>query len=136
MLYEVITTLENPNSYMPQQFNNPANPKMHRETTADEIWRDTDGRIDFFIAGVGTGGTITGVGERLKQKNPHIKIIAVEPAESAVISGERAGAHKIQGIGAGFIPQILNTKIIDEIVKVSSESAFLASKKIARTEVV
>ncbi|WP_105616199.1 cysteine synthase A [Vallitalea okinawensis] len=123
-----------PNSFLPQQFNNPANPEVHRKTTAEEIWRDTDGQVDIFVAGVGTGGTITGVGEVLKAKNPNIKIVAVEPFGSPVLSGDKPGPHKIQGIGAGFIPQILNTDVIDEIIKVKNEEAFESSKKLAETE--
>lgn len=122
------------NSYMPQQFNNPANPEIHRKTTAEEIWRDTQGKVDVFIAGVGTGGTITGVGEVLKERNPNIKIIALEPKESPVLSGGVAGAHKIQGIGAGFIPQVLNREIIDEIMLVSHEDAGRIARKIAKEE--
>ncbi|NLM43014.1 MAG: cysteine synthase A [Clostridiales bacterium] len=122
------------NSFVPQQFENPANPEYHKNTTAEEIWRDTDGKVDIFVAGVGTGGTITGVGEVLKQKNPDIKIVAVEPADSPVLSGGQKGAHKIQGIGAGFIPKILNMEIIDEIFKVEDERAFEASRKLARSE--
>lgn len=125
---------EHEKSFIPQQFNNAANPSIHRNTTAEEIWKDTDGNIDVFIAGVGTGGTITGVGEVLKKRNPNIKIIAVEPADSPVISGGQPGPHKIQGIGAGFIPGNLNTEIIDDVVKVSNEDAILTSNKAAVTE--
>ena len=129
---ELSTQIEN--SFIPQQFNNPANPKIHSETTAEEIWRDTNGEIAAFVAGVGTGGTITGVGEVLKEKNPDIKIIAVEPYDSAVLSGSAPGPHKIQGIGAGFIPSILNTRIIDEIYKVRTEDAYITAQALARTE--
>lgn len=122
------------NSFIPQQFNNPANADAHEKTTAEEIWRDTEGKVDIFIAGVGTGGTITGVGRGLKKKNPNIKIIAIEPEASAVLSGEQAGPHKIQGIGAGFIPSILDTNVIDKIVKVSNENAYKAAREIAKTE--
>jgi cysteine synthase A len=125
---------ETENSYMPLQFENPANPQVHRETTAEEIWNDTDGEVDIFVAGVGTGGTITGVGEVLKQRNPRIKIIAVEPADSPVLSGGKAGAHGIQGIGAGFIPKILNMDILDEIICVTNENAFETAQKLARSE--
>jgi cysteine synthase A len=117
-----------------QQFNNPANPEIHRNTTAEEIWRDTDGKVDIFIAGIGTGGTITGVGEALKAKNPKVNIIAVEPAGSPVLSGGSSGPHKIQGIGAGFVPKILNTEIYDEIITVDNEDAFATSKTIAASE--
>ena len=123
-----------PNSFLPQQFNNPANPKIHRETTAEEIWRDTGGEVAAFIAGVGTGGTITGVGEALKAKNPDIKIIAVEPYDSAVLSGSAPGSHQIQGIGAGFIPSVLNLDIVDEIYKVRNNEAYTTSQELARTE--
>ncbi|GHV14197.1 cysteine synthase A [Spirochaetia bacterium] len=123
-----------PGSYIPQQFNNPANPEVHRRTTAEEIWRDTDGQVAAFIAGIGTGGTITGVGEALKEKNPKIKIIAVEPYDSAVLSGSAPGPHKIQGIGAGFVPHVLNTKIYDEIYKVRTDDAFLTAQRLAEKE--
>ena len=122
------------NGFMPQQFKNAANPEIHRKTTAEEIWADTDGNVDIFIAGVGTGGTITGVGEVLKQKKPSVKIIAVEPADSPVLSGGSAGPHKIQGIGAGFVPEVLNTGIIDEIIQVSNEDAGNMTRKIIREE--
>ena len=121
-------------AYIPQQFNNPANPAIHRKTTAIEIWEDTGGQVDIFIAGVGTGGTITGVGEVLKEKNPKIKIIAVEPSDSSVLSGGKSGPHKIQGIGAGFVPNVLNVKIYDEIFKVRNEDAFTVSRELARNE--
>jgi cysteine synthase A len=123
-----------PNSFIPQQFNNPANPEIHRRTTAEEIWRDTDGQVAAFISGVGTGGTITGVGEALKAKNPDIKIIAVEPYDSPVLSGGAPGPHKIQGIGAGFVPNVLNINVIDEIYKVRTEDAFIASQRLAAEE--
>ncbi|WP_333593626.1 cysteine synthase A [Anaerospora hongkongensis] len=122
------------NSYLPQQFNNPANPEIHRKTTAEEIWRDTDGKVDVFVAGVGTGGTVTGVGEVLKRYNPNVKIVAVEPADSPVLSGGNPGPHKIQGIGAGFVPQVINTAIIDEIFKVKNEEAFTATRNLAKRE--
>lgn len=125
---------EIPNSFIPGQFVNPANPKAHFDTTGPEIYEDTDGKVDIFVAGVGTGGTITGVGEYLKQKNPNTKIVAVEPATSAVLSTGIAGSHKIQGIGAGFIPDVLNTKIYDEIISVSNEDAFKTGKAIGREE--
>lgn len=125
---------ETPHSFIPQQFTNPANPEIHRKTTAEEIWRDTDGLVDIFVGGVGTGGTITGVGEVLKQKNPNIRIVAVEPNDSPVLSGGNSGPHKIQGIGAGFVPDILNTGIIDEIFKVKNEEAFEGSRSLANTE--
>ncbi len=121
-------------AFIPQQFNNLANPAIHRKTTASEIWNDTDGDVDIFIAGVGTGGTITGVGEVLREKNPKVKIVAVEPADSPVLSGGKSGPHKIQGIGAGFIPEILNVTIYDEIFKVKNEDAFQTSRDLARTE--
>lgn len=125
---------QTPNSYIPQQFKNPANPEIHRKTTAEEIWRDTDGKVDIFIAGVGTGGTVTGVGEVLKAKNPGVKIIAVEPNDSPVLSGGNSGPHKIQGIGAGFVPDIFNKDVIDEIFKVKNEEAFETARKLSKTE--
>ena len=125
---------EIPNSFIPGQFVNPANPKAHRETTGPEIWDDTDGKVDFFVAGVGTGGTVTGVGEYLKSKNPNVKVVAVEPASSAVLSTGVAGPHKIQGIGAGFVPDVLNTKIYDEIIAVKNEDAFETGKLIGKKE--
>jgi len=129
---ELVATL--PHAIMLQQFNNLANPEIHRQTTAEEIWRDTNGQIDFFVAGIGTGGTITGVGEVLKKKNPNIKIIAVEPADSPLLSQGKAGPHKIQGIGAGFVPAILNREVIDEIVTVKNEDALYTGRELARTE--
>ena len=125
---------ETPNSFIPGQFVNPANPEAHRKTTGPEIYEDTDGNVDIFVAGVGTGGTVTGVGEYLKSKNPNIKIVAVEPESSAVLSTGVAGPHKIQGIGAGFVPDVLNTKIYDEILPVSNEDAFATGKLIGKTE--
>jgi cysteine synthase A len=123
-----------PKAFMPQQFKNPANPQVHRETTALEIWEDTEGRLDVLVAGVGTGGTITGVAEVIKGKKPAVKAVAVEPADSPVLSGGKAGPHKIQGIGAGFIPDILNREIIDEVVAVSNEDAFTMAKRMAKEE--
>lgn len=123
-----------PNSFMPQQFKNPANPEIHRQTTAEEIWNDTDGKIDIFVGGVGTGGTITGVGEVIKKRRPSLKVIAVEPADSPVLAGGKPGPHKIQGLGAGFVPDILNMKVIDEIIPVKNEEAFAASRQLARQE--
>lgn len=122
------------NSFIPAQFENPANPEIHKKTTGPEIWDDTQGKVDIFVAGVGTGGTISGVGEYLKEKNPNVKVVAVEPVNSAVLSGEPAEPHKIQGIGAGFIPKALNTDIYDEIIKVENEEAFEGGRDIARTE--
>ena len=125
---------EIPNSFIPGQFTNPANPAAHRATTAQEIWEDTDGKIDLFVAGIGTGGTITGTGEGLKAHNPGIRIVGVEPASSPVISQGKAGPHKIQGIGAGFVPDILNTDILDEVLTVTNEDAYATAKELARTE--
>ncbi|MBO5543415.1 MAG: cysteine synthase A [Oscillospiraceae bacterium] len=125
---------EIPNAFIPGQFVNPANAAAHRETTGPEIWADTDGGVDIFVAGVGTGGTITGVGEYLKAQNPDVKIVAVEPASSPVLSQGTAGAHKIQGIGAGFVPEVLNTAIYDEVIAVSNEDAFAAGRQMGRTE--
>jgi cysteine synthase A len=122
------------NAYIPQQFNNPANAEIHRRTTAKEIWEDTDGNVDIFVAGIGTGGTITGVGEVLKQRNPKVKVVAVEPADSPVLSNGKPGPHKIQGIGAGFVPQVLNTGIYDEIFRVKNEEAFRAGRLLAQKE--
>jgi cysteine synthase A len=131
---------EHPNAYMPMQFNNPSNPEIHRKTTAEEIWRDTQGNVDIFVAGVGTGGTITGVGEVLKARNPNVKIVAVEPATSPIISQKMAGQemkpgrHKIQGIGAGFIPGILNIDILDEVILVQDDDAFAVARRLAKEE--
>ena len=125
---------EMPNSFIPQQFQNPANPEIHRKTTAEEIWRDTDGQVDILISGIGTGGTITGVSEVIKPRKPSFKAVAVEPADSAVLSGNPPGPHKIQGIGAGFIPDVLKTELIDEIVQVQNDEAFAASRRLAREE--
>jgi cysteine synthase A len=123
-----------PNSYIPQQFKNPANPEIHRKTTGEEIWRDTDGEVDLFIAGVGTGGTVSGVGETLKQKKPNVKVIAVEPFDSPVLSGGKPGSHKLQGIGAGFVPDTFNPKVIDEIYQVKTDEAFATCRKLAKNE--
>ena len=125
---------EIPDSFIPGQFVNPANPAVHRATTGPEIWEDTDGKVDIFVAGVGTGGTITGVGEYLKSQNPAVKVVAVEPASSPVLSKGTAGAHKIQGIGAGFVPAVLNTSVYDEVIAVENEDAFAAGKKIGKSE--
>jgi cysteine synthase A len=127
-------TASTPNAYMPQQFNNPANPEIHRKTTAEEIWNDTDGEIDILVAGVGTGGTITGISEVIKKRKPTFKAIAVEPEASPVLSGGQPGPHKIQGIGAGFVPQVLDRSIIDEIVKVSNDNAGITARRLAREE--
>jgi cysteine synthase A len=121
-------------SFVPQQFKNPANPEVHRLTTAQEIWDDTDGAVDILVGGVGTGGTITGVGEALKARKPGVKVIAVEPFDSPVISGGQPGPHKIQGIGAGFVPDVLNTGIIDEVITVKNEDAFAAARRLAQEE--
>ena len=125
---------EIPNSFIPGQFVNPANPAAHRATTGPEIWNDTDGQVDIFVAGVGTGGTLTGVGEYLKSKNPDVKIVAMEPASSPVLSEGRSGAHKIQGIGAGFVPDVLNTKVYDEIITIENDDAFAGGKLLAKHE--
>jgi cysteine synthase A len=129
---EIVATL--PNGFMPQQFRNPANPKIHRETTAEEIWADTDGEVDFAIAGVGTGGTITGIAEVLKQRKPSFQAIAVEPINSPVLSGGKSGPHKIQGIGAGFIPEVLRMDLIDEVITVPDDDAIVYSRRLAREE--
>ena len=125
---------EIPDSFIPGQFVNPANPAVHKATTGPEIWADTDGKVDFFVAGVGTGGTITGVGEYLKAQDPAVKVVAVEPADSPVLSEGRSGSHKIQGIGAGFVPDVLNTKVYDEIIPVANENAFATGRQIGRIE--
>ena len=125
---------EIPNSFIPGQFVNPANPKAHFETTGPEIYADTDGEVDIFVAGVGTGGTVTGVGQYLKSKNPNVKVVAVEPASSAVLSGKPSGAHKIQGIGAGFVPDVLDTAVYDEIIPVENEDAFISGREIGKNE--
>ncbi len=125
---------ETANSFIPDQFTNPANPAIHRTTTAEEIWKDTDGKIDIFVAGVGTGGTITGVSEVLKEKNPALTVIAVEPEDSPVLSGGKPGPHKIQGIGAGFIPPLLNREIVDEVITVSNDDAFATARELATSE--
>ena len=125
---------EIPNSFIPGQFVNPANPAVHRATTGPEIWEDTDGKVDIFVAGVGTGGTVTGVGEYLKSRNPRVKIVAVEPASSPVLSKGVSGSHKIQGIGAGFVPDVLDTKVYDEVIPVENEDAFAAGRLVGRKE--
>ena len=125
---------ETPNSFIPQQFNNPANPQIHRETTAEEIWRDTDGRVDILVSGVGTGGTITGVAEVVKSRKPKFKAIAVEPADSPVLSGGKPGPHKIQGIGAGFVPQVLRMDLVDEVIKVTNDNAGIMARRLAKEE--
>jgi cysteine synthase A len=124
----------NPNYFMPQQFKNPANPEIHRLTTAEEIWRDTEGRVDILVSGVGTGGTITGIAEVIKKRKPEFKAIAVEPADSPVLSGGKPGAHKIQGIGAGFVPEVLRRDLVDEIIKVTNENAGIIARRLAKEE--
>ncbi len=119
---------------MPQQFKNPANPEIHRKTTAEEIWKDTDGKVDFLVAGVGTGGTLTGVGEVIKSRKPSFKVVAVEPDASPVLSGGEKGPHKIQGIGAGFVPEVLNTNIYDEVIRVKDDEAFEIARRMAKEE--
>ncbi|MHC4423827.1 MAG: cysteine synthase A [Planctomycetota bacterium] len=125
---------ETDGAFMPQQFKNPANPQIHRETTAEEIWKDTDGMVDIFVAGIGTGGTITGVGEVLKSRKPSIKTIAIEPADSAVLSGDKPGPHMIQGIGAGFVPDVLNMEIVDEVIQITNAESFDMSQRLAKEE--
>jgi cysteine synthase A len=125
---------QNPNAFMPQQFNNPANPQIHRETTAEEIWRDTGHKIDIFISGVGTGGTLTGCGEVLKQRKKNLKVVAVEPKDSPILSGGEPGPHKIQGIGAGFVPEVTNVEIIDDIIQVSNDDAIEVARQLAVKE--
>jgi cysteine synthase len=129
---EIVENTED--AFMPQQFQNPANPQIHKETTAEEIWADTDGQVDIFVAGVGTGGTITGVGEVLKARKPSVKIVAIEPLDSPVLSGGKPGPHKIQGIGAGFVPDVLNMDVVDEVVKISNDEAFDMAKRLAKEE--
>jgi len=125
---------EIPNAFLPQQFENPSNPEIHRRATAEEVWADTDGQVDVFVAGIGTGGTITGVGEVLRSRKPAVKLIAVEPADSPVLSGGQPGPHKIQGIGAGFVPKVLNTEVYDEIVKVTNDQALETARDLARKD--